>query len=87
MKAKHFIKIEIVCNKADDINTAKEIVNYHLESLNPQFNQSKNRLTAKVEPLNPKLFYPQEGLKIIRQTLAPSISMIGELKCTLHTIN
>ena len=38
--------IEIVCSTLEDKAKAKECINYHLETLQPQFKVCKNKLTV-----------------------------------------
>ena len=76
--------IEIVCPTSEDKAKAKEIVMYHLETLQPQFKETKHELTAVVLPLDTHLFSLQEGLDIIRLTLAQSITFT-EFQCSLKT--
>ena len=87
MKEKHFVLISIPCQSAEEMLQAKEAVLFHLETLNPEFETKGSTLTAKVVPLDPQLFYPDEACDIIRQTLAQSLTFNHEWTCTLHTIN
>ena len=87
MKEKHFVFISIPCQSAEEIQKAKEAVLYHLETLNPKFTTKGTTLTAKVVPLDPQLFYPDEACDIIRQTLAQSLTFNHSWTCTLQTIN
>lgn len=87
MKSKHFVKITIPCQTAEEMQQAKEAVLYHLETLNPEFVATNNTLTVSVPPLDPKLFFPDEACDIIRQTLAQSLTFNHEWMCTLHIIN
>ena len=85
MKPTHFVKITIPCQSAEEMLQAKEAVLFHLETLNPEFTTKGTTLTAKVVPLDPKLFYPDEACDIIRQTLAQSLTFNHSWTCTLHT--
>lgn len=76
--------IEIVCPTLEDKAKAKECINYHLETLQPQFKVCKNKLTVTILPLDTHLFALQEGLDIIRQTLAQSLTFTA-FKCSLKT--
>ena len=87
MKPKHFVKITIPCQSAEEMLQAKEAVLFHLETLNPEFETKGTTLTAKVVPLDPQLFFPDEACDIIRQTLAQSLTFNHAWTCTLHTIN
>lgn len=87
MKSKHFVKITIPCQSAEEMQKAKEAILYHLETLNPEFQATNNTLTVSVPPLDTKLFFLDETCSIIRQTLAQSLTFIHEWTCTLHTIN
>ena len=87
MKEKHFVIIAIPCQSVEELQKAKEAVLFHLETLNPEFTTKGTTLTAKVVPLDPQLFYPDEACDIIRQTLAQSLTFNHEWTCTLHTIN
>jgi len=87
MKSKHFVKITIPCQSAEEMQKAKEAVLYHLETLNPEFQAVSNTLIVTVPPIDPKLFQPEEACDIIRQTLAQSLTFTHEWTCTLHTIN
>lgn len=87
MKSKHFVKITIPCQSAEEMQKAKEAVLYHLETLNPEFLTANNTLTVTVPPIDSKLFQPEEACSIIRQTLAQSLTFFHEWTCTLHTIN
>ena len=87
MKEKHFVIIAIPCQSVEELQKAKEAVLFHLETLNPEFTTKGTTLTAKVVPLDPQLFYPDEACDIIRQTLAQSLTFNHSWTCTLHTIN
>ena len=87
MKSKNIVKIVISCRSAEEMRQAKEVVLYHLETLNPEFLADNNTLTVSVPPLDPKLFAPDEACDIIRQPLAQSLTFIHKWTCTLHTIN
>ena len=87
MKTKNYIQISIPCHSAEEKQKAIEVINYHLETLNPQINRTTNCLTVQVPPLDEELFEPQEACDIIRQTLAQSLTFTIDWKCTLHTIN
>ena len=87
MNQKHFVIISIPYQDAEELQKAKEAVLFHLETLNPEFETKGTTLTAKVVPLDPKLFYPDEACDIIRQTLAQSLTFNHCWTCTLHTIN
>ena len=87
MKEKHFVIISISCQSAEELQKAKEAVLFHLETLNPEFETKGTTLTAKVVPLDPQLFFPDEACDIIRQTLAQSLTFNHSWTCTLHTIN
>ena len=87
LNQKHFVFISIPCQSAEEIQKAKEAVLYHLETLNPEFTTKGTTLTAKVVPLDPQLFFPDEACDIIRQTLAQSLTFNHSWTCTLHTIN
>ena len=76
--------IEIVCPTLEDKAKVKECVIYHFETLQPQFKESKNKLTATILPLDTHLFTLQEGLDIIRQTLAQSLTFTT-FKCSSKT--
>lgn len=84
---KHFIKIEINCKDTAEQQKVIEVINFHLETLNPQFTKKANKLTVIVPPLDSKLFEPQEACDIIRLTLAQSLYFITDWKCTLHIKN
>ena len=77
--------IEIVCPTLEDKAKAKECINYHLETLQPQLKDSKNKLTVTILPLNTHLFPLQEGLEIVKQTLAQSLNFTS-FNCSLKTI-
>ena len=77
--------IEIVCPTLEDKAKAKECINYHLETLQPQFKDSKNKLTVTILPLDTHLFTLQEGLEIVKQTLAQSLNFTS-FNCSLKTI-
>ena len=85
MKPTHFVKITIPCQSAAEMLQAKEAVLFHLETLNPEFSAEGTTLTAKVVPLDPQLFLPDEACDIIRQTLAQSLTFNHAWMCTLHT--
>ena len=87
MKEKHFVIISISCQSVEELQKAKEAILFHLETLNPEFTTEGTTLTAKVVPLDPQLFYPDEACDIIRQTLAQSLTFNHSWTCTLHTIN
>ena len=87
MKPKHFVIISISCQSAEELQKAKEAVLFHLETLNPEFSTKGTTLTAKVVPLDPQLFFPDEACDIIRQTLAQSLTFNHCWTYTLHTIN
>ena len=87
MKPTHFVKITIPCQSVEELQKAKEAVLFHLETLNPEFSAEGTTLTAKVIPLDPQLFLPDEACDIIRQTLAQSLTFNHCWTCTLHTIN
>ena len=87
MKEKHFVIISIPCQSTEELQKAKEAVLFHLETLYPDFTTEGTTLTAKVVPLDPQLFYPDEACDIIRQTLAQSLTFNHCWTCTLHTIN
>ena len=87
MKEKHFVIIAIPCQSVEELQKAKEAVLFHLETLNPEFETKGTTLTAKVVPLDPQLFFPDEACDIIRQTLAQSLTFNHSWTCTLHTIN
>ena len=55
MKSKHFVKITIHCQSAEEMQKAKEAVLYHLETLNPEFQAVNNTLTVSVPPLDPQI--------------------------------
>ena len=84
---KHFVIISIPCQSAEELQKDKEAVLYHLETLNPEFTTKGTTLTAKVVPLDPQLFLPDEACDIIRQTLAQSLTFNHCWTCTLQTIN
>ena len=84
---KHFVLISIPCQSAEEMLQAKEAVLFHLETLNPEFSTEGTTLTAKVIPLDPQLFLPDEACDIIRQTLAQSLTFNHSWTCTLQTIN
>ena len=79
MKTKNIVIISIPCQSTEEL--------FHLETLNPEFTTEGTTLTAKVVPLDPQLFYPDEACDIIRQTLAQSLTFNHCWTCTLHTIN
>ena len=83
-KTKFIVIIEITCHNAEEVMQAKEIVLYHLETLWPEFSFEGNKLTARVQPLDPSLFGREEGLEILRQTLSQSLAFVDSLTCTLH---
>ena len=85
MKPTPFVKITIPCQDAEELQKAKEAVLFHLETLNPDFSTKGTTLTAKVVPLDPQLFLPDEACDIIRQTLAQSLTFNHAWTCTLHT--
>ena len=87
MKPKHFVIISIPCQDVEELQKAKEAVLFHLETLNPELTTKGTTLTAKVIPLDPQLFLPDEACDIIRQTLAQSLTFNHAWTCTLHTIN
>lgn len=87
MKTKNYIQISIPCHSAEEMQKAVEVINYHLETLNPQIKRTADNLTVQVPPLDPDLFEPEEACDIIRQTLAQSLTFTTDWKCTLHTIN
>ena len=87
MNQKHIVLISIPCQSVEELQKAKEAVLFHLETLNPEFSTKGTTLTAKVVPLDPKLFYPDEACDIIRQTLAHSLTFNHCWTCKLHTIN
>ena len=87
MKEKHFVIISIPCQSVEELQKAKEAVLFHLETLNPKFETKGSTLTAKVVPIDPQLFLPDEACDIIRQTLAQSLTFNHSWTCTLHTIN
>ena len=87
MNQKHFVIISIPCQSAEELQKAKGAVLFHLETLNPEFSIKDTTLTAKVVPLDPQLFLPDEACDIIRQTLALSLTFNHCWTCTLHTIN
>ena len=78
--------IEIVCPTLEDKAKAKECINYHLETLQPQFKVCKNKLTVTILPLDTHLFTLQEGLEIVKQTLAQSPLNFTSFNCSLKTI-
>ena len=82
---KHFVIISIPCQSTEEVQKAKEAVLFHLETLNPEFSTEGTTLTAKVVPLDPQLFLPDEACDIIRQTLAQSLTFNHCWTCTLHT--
>lgn len=84
---KNIVKIEINCRTQEEMEQSKEAVLYHLETLNPQFEETQLRLTVSVPPIDPTCFLPDEACDIIRQTLAQSLTFNHEWTCTLHTIN
>ena len=84
MKTKNIVIISIPCQDSEELQKAKEAVLFHLETLNPEFETKGTTLTAKVVPLDPKLFYPDEASDIIRQTLAQSLTFNHSWTCTLH---
>ena len=87
MNQKHFVIISIPCQSVEELQKAKEAVLFHLETLNPKFETKGTTLTAKVVPLDPQLFFPDEACDIIRQTLAQSLTSIHSWTCILKTIN
>lgn len=87
MKSKHLVKIAIRCQSAEEMQKAIEVINYHLETLNPHIKRADNRLIVQVSPLDSQLFAPDEACDIIRRTLAQSLTFIHGWTCTLHTIN
>ena len=87
MKTKHIVIISIPCQSTEELQKAKEAVLFHLETLNPEFSVEVTTLTAKVIPLDPQLFLPDEACNIIRQTLAQSLTFNHCWTCTLQTIN
>ena len=87
MKTKNYIQISITCHSAEEMQKAVEVINYHLEILNPQIKRTADNLTVQVPPLDPDLFEPEESCDIIRQTLAQSLTFITDWKCNIHTIN
>ena len=86
MKPKHFVLISIPCQSTEELQEAKEAVLFHLETLNPGFTTEGTTLTAKVIPLDPQLFLPDEACDIIRQTLAQSLTFNHCWTCTLQSI-
>ena len=85
MKTNYQVIITVRCSSAEDLVQARQAINYHLETLNPEFSIKRNCLTAIVPPLD-TYFEPQEACDIIRLTLAQSLTP-QDWKCTLHTIN
>ena len=83
MKSKHLVIITIPCQSAEEMLKAKQAVLYHLETLNPEFEANGNTLTARVIPIDPTLFAPDEACSIIRQTLAQSLTFTHAWTCTL----
>ena len=86
MNQKHFVRISIPCQSAEELQKAKEAVLFHLETLNPEFSAEGTTLTVKVVPLDPQLFLPDEACDIIRQTLAQSLTFNHCWTCTLQSI-
>ena len=86
MKPKHFVLISIPCHSTEELQKAQEAVLFHLETLNPEFSTEGTTLTAKVIPLDPQLFLPDEACDIIRQTLAQSLTFNHCWTCTLQSI-
>ena len=87
MKTKNIVIISIPCQSTEELQKTKEAVLFHLETLNPEFTTKGTTLTAKVVPLDPQLFYPDEACDIIRQTLAQSLTFNHSWTCTLHIVN
>ena len=86
MKTKHYVLISIPCQRAEELQQAKEAVLFHLETLNPEFTTKGTPLTIKVVPLDPQLFLPDEACDIIRQTLAQSLTFNHSWTCTLQNV-
>ena len=86
MNQKHFVRISIPCQSAEELQKAKEAVLFHLETLNPEFSAEGTTLTVKVVPLDPQHFLPDEACDIIRQTLAQSLTFNHCWTCTLQSI-
>ena len=86
MSQKHFVIITIPCQSAAEMLQAKEVVLFHLETLNPELSAEGTTLTVKVIPLDPQLFLPDEACDIIRQTLAQSLTFNHCWTCTLQSI-
>lgn len=81
---KYIVKIVIPCRSAEEMHQARKAVLYHLETLNPEVEESGTRLTVSVVPIDPKLFEAEEACEIIRQTLAQSLTFIKGWTCALR---
>ena len=72
-RGKAVVEIRITCKSSEEIQKAKEAVLYHFELLQPVFQRRSGLLVVHMLPLDPSLFGWQEGLDILRLTLAQSL--------------
>ena len=72
-RGKAVVEIRIACKSPEDVQQAREAVMYHFELLQPVFQQKRGQLVVRMLPLDPSLFGWQEGLDILRLTLAQSL--------------
>ena len=72
-RGKAVVELRIVYTDPLNMQQAVEAVMYHFELLQPEIRVKDNLLVIRMQPLDPSLFGWQEGLDILRRTLAQSL--------------